>query len=199
MQVSVQINSAPMNIGESHRQVEGPFSAALAALAETEAPFERMGQLCVMLSLLWPTPPSKPSGSYYAPNSTFYGGSAIDYAGWIRGDWAARVGVVADAVQAAVKAIHKTRISVAERDRLACLVEEARAGLTARPPARLLPVGPVWLIWSEDSETPRISYVRPGAFEASLGSRIVQLSAVEVAMTAFAISGTTSAAPAWLR
>lgn len=179
MQVSVQIIAAPMNIGESHRQVEEPFGAALAALAQTEAPFERMGGLCIMLSLLWPTPPSRPSGSYHAPDATFYCRSAIDYAGWVRGDWAGRVAVLADAVQAAVKAIHKTRLSVAERERLQHLVEETRAGLTTRPPASLLPVGPVWLIWSEGSESPGISYGPPTGFEASLDGRIQQMSAVE--------------------
>lgn len=179
MHVSVQTIAAPMNIGQSHRQVEEPFGAALAALAETEAPFERMGRLCIMLNLLWPTPPSRPSGSYHAQHSTFYCRSAIDYAGWVRGDWASRVGVLADAVQAAVKAIHKTRISVTERARLQDLVEETRAGLTVRPPADLLPVGPVWLIWSEGNESPAICYARPGKLKASLGGRILQLSAVE--------------------
>lgn len=179
MQVSVQVYVVSMGSGDSHRQVEAPFAAALTALAQTEPAFERMGQLAVMLALSWPFPPTKASGSYSKSDATFYGRAEIDYPRWVRGDWAGRVAAYADGVSRAVRAIHKTRISQAERDRLLDLVEETRIGLTARAPGALTPIGPVWLIWHDDNEPPAVSSVKPGALGFPVEGRVVQMTAVE--------------------
>jgi len=179
MQVSVQVYFVAIGSGESHRQVEAPFAAALSALAQTEPAFERMGRLAVMLTLSWPFPPTRPSGSFSRSDATFYARAEIDYPRWVRGDWADRVAAYADGVARAVRAIHKTRIDQAERERLLELVEETRVGLTARAPRTLEPIGPVWLIWHDDNEPPAVSSARPRAFGGEDFGRVVQMTAIE--------------------
>lgn len=179
MKVSVQVHVIAVGAGESHRQVEAPFAAALAALAQTEPDFERIGALAVMLSMSWPFPPGRPSGSYSKAEATFHGRAHIDYPRWVRGDWAERVAAYAAGVTRAVGAIHRTRISEAERARLLELIEETRVGLTARPPGPLKPMAPVWLIWRDDNEPPAVSSVPPHLFGGDDEGRVVQMSAIE--------------------
>ncbi|MFT4251588.1 MAG: hypothetical protein QM608_03795 [Caulobacter sp.] len=148
------------------------FAPLLTADCETAPPFEHIDELSIAFGVDHPasSTPRKSSGSFSRADRTFIAGAGLDYDAWIGDRWLDRVEAVAVGARAALAAVHKTRITPAERDALAAAVDRAAVALKAQPPATLASLKPIYVHATAEGGIQSIGFMPPPAAMAALVS-----------------------------
>lgn len=176
MQVTVGIMASTAEASASLEQAIAPFGMACSAIGRRYPAFSTIDRLVISLTLDHPLSGSgRSSGSFHAKEKTFYASAPVDYAAWVGLDWARRVDAVAAAIQIAIRSVHKTRITMDERELLANLFGEIATRLKDYPPPVLVPLGSVWLRYGEEeSQEPTVSFFPP-TDDQTEGGRTVEV------------------------
>ncbi|GEM_PF-420068 len=146
MRVTMRIFYGTQDTGAAVDQTVEAFGAALARDCENSAPFAHVGEICFVSAVAHPIMPPQTKGwaSFDRGAGVFFTDTILDYHAWIGDRWLARVAAVAAAAQKALTAVHKTRITPAERQAVAEAIDRTAATVAASPPDKLAALGPVY-------------------------------------------------------
>jgi hypothetical protein len=171
------------DVKEAMDQTVEAFGTSLADAAERERGFEKISELAFCFGVAHPVmqSPGKGRASFSRGGGVFFTEAYLDYSAWIGDLWGERVHAVARAAQAALSAVHKTRLATEERATLTRLIEAVAEQLAASPPDHLPPLKPVYAREDENGRQLSIGFQPPGAFVPIFpNQRVVELQPAEV-------------------
>ena len=161
--ISVNLTSGTAEASDSASQTVRAFGDVLARLGGAPLALSRIDRLAFCLTIGHPIVAARSvraSGSYRASTGTFYATARLNYAAWIKPDWASRVEAVGLGLTEAAAAIHKTRITEAERSQVLALIAEAQRRVASDPPETMLHLQPIELTYFPGRSEPMISFGR---------------------------------------
>jgi len=184
MRITMQLSYRTPDSEEAVAQTVDAFEVSLAQACAYEAPFEKIGELAFRFGVAHPAkpPPGKGRASYARSSGKFFCGGYLGYGAWLGGQWAKRVEAVAEATQAALAAVHKTRLTSDERSKLVKLIAASAEKLIASPPDQLLALLSIYVCEDSSGRWTSISYRQPShSMTAAFDSHVRVLQPWEIA------------------
>jgi hypothetical protein len=182
VRISVNLIFSSVEAVAGVSQTVQAFQTAVSALDIGLAPFGQIDHLAFHLAVSHPAmalPSARASGSYAAATRTFYAKAGLNYLAWVGADWRRRVEAVGHALTLAAAAIHKTRISEAERAQVLALIAQVERETVADAPAPLLALQPVELTYYAGRSEPYVNCAGAG-FQAPGVERAVTLAPEDI-------------------
>lgn len=170
MRIRVSLSSCTGEASSCVCQAVDRLSAEIERLDDSAPPFSLIDTLQIHLNIAHPCSSEgggRGRGSFHAATRTFYAGAALTYEPWISSDWATRLSDLGDGMARAVAAIHKTRITEAERTAAADVIKAAITRVASSPPTELLSLKPIYLVYAGDDTRPTISFGSPSLWTDS--------------------------------
>jgi hypothetical protein len=177
MLTTMRLMFSSADVQEAMDQTVEAFSVSLAHACEHKVRFEKISELAFCFGVAHPVmqSPGKGRASYSRDSGAFFAEAYLDYDAWIDARWADRVRAVARAAQAALAAVHKTRLTAEERSALSRLIDSEAEKLAASPPEHLLPLKPVYASEDEFGRRLSIGFQRPGTFAPVATNEMVRV------------------------
>jgi hypothetical protein len=179
MLITLRLTSSTADVQDAVTQTVEAFGVSLAHACGRETRFEKIRELAFCLGVRHPVlqSPGKGRASYSRGNGIIFTETYLDYDAWIGDGWADRVRAVGWGAQAALAAVHKTRLSAEERSTVSRLIEVEAERLATSPPDQLMPLKPVYVTQDETGKRLSISFQPPGVIapsEADGSIRVLQ-------------------------
>ncbi len=176
MLISVNITSSTAEAADAALQTVKAFDDVLRNMDCPSLTSSQIDELAFCLNIAHPlvaARSTRASGSYYASTRTFYATATLNYAAWIKPDWATRVEAVALALTLAAAAVHKKRITEAERSQVLALVSQAQRQVASVPPETISSLQPVELAYFSGRSEPAISFGRSSYVDEGIERTVV--------------------------
>src|SRR5262245_13940319 len=128
LRISVSLISGTAEASSCVNQGVAKISYWLEALAERAPPFSLIDRLFLALTIAHPSSAEgggRGRGRFDKAGRCFFARAALTYEPWLSPDWTVRMAGAGDAMQRALAAVHKTRITENERKTASDIISAA--------------------------------------------------------------------------